>query len=246
MNFVLYSPRHGAEVAASELQDFMSASNLHLHELEQRILDGHSARLGDLHNVDGIFVGGSPYTVTNPHKDSGQKHVEQLLRALTGAQIPIINICFGAHVLADSHGGTLARLHPENSGPTTVHLTHAAANDPLCRSLPTTFKAFTGHTENIEVLPQAATLLAYGEACPVQIFRISEIHWATQFHAEMDAPGLHRRMEFYKNYGYFGLDEYASIVDTAAKIDVSPARQLLANFVDFCRTRSRQLSHCVT
>ena len=100
MNFVLFSPRHGADVAASELYDFMSASGLQPHELEQRMLDSESAELGDLHGIDGIFVGGSPHTVTNPQKDEEQKHVERLLRALTGTRIPVINICFGAHVLA--------------------------------------------------------------------------------------------------------------------------------------------------
>ncbi|KXB51549.1 glutamine amidotransferase [Corynebacterium sp. MC-04] len=245
MNFVLFSPRHGADVAASELYDFMSASGLQPHELEQRMLDSESAELGDLHGIDGIFVGGSPHTVTNPHKDEEQEHVERLLRALTGTRIPVINICFGAHVLADTHGGTIARLHPEDSGPTQVCLTDAAASDPLCRSLPLTFQAFTGHTENIEILPQDATLLAYGDACPIQIFRIGETQWATQFHAEMDASGLRQRMEFYRNYGYFGVDEFTSIVNATAKVDVSPARQILANFVDFCRSYSRELSQSV-
>ena len=46
MNFVLFSPRHGADVAASELYDFMSASGLQPHELEQRMLDSESAELG--------------------------------------------------------------------------------------------------------------------------------------------------------------------------------------------------------
>ena len=87
--------------------------------------------------------------------------------------------------------------------------------------------------------------MAYGDACPIQIFRIGETQWATQFHAEMDASGLRQRMEFYRNYGYFGVDEFTSIVNATAKVDVSPARQILANFVDFCRSYSRELSQSV-
>ena len=52
-------------------------------------------------------------------------------------------------------------------------------------------------------------------------------------------------MEFYSNYGYFGVDEFTSIVNATAKVDVSPARQSLANFVDFCRLYSRELSQSV-
>lgn len=365
MVFVLFSPRHGVDVAASEYQDFLGATGLAPEELEQRMLDSAESTLGDLSRVDGIFVGGSPYTMTNHHgsihrffqrgtwarataapnpgtrataaatpgprptaaadtpaithtaptathratatanpgahatgaatldahghtsqlttpypgsvtgtfaehpapkpadpaagratmarfaddglnfeDEEGVDADEQLavcaqLARLTASPVPVMYVCFGAHLLAHLGGGRIARQHPEDSGPTEVYLTPEAAQDPLCHNLPPAFNAFTGHTENIEAIPSHATLLATGNRCPVQMYRWGPQQWATQFHAEMDADGLRRRMEFYLDYGYFSPAEFDSIVATIQGIDVSPARQVLANFVMYCRERSQ-------
>lgn len=284
MTFLLFSPRHGADVAHSEYLDFLGATGLQPHQLEQRMLDARDSTLGDLNGIDGIFVGGSPYTITDstghpysifhghgtdrrPSADerprnsvdvdgvnvvamhhrvedipddpddalAEQKAVCGQLALLQDVDIPVIYICFGAHLLAQLGGGVITRNHPEDSGPTVVRTTPAAAQDPLMKDLPAVFSAFTGHTENIEQAPADAVVLATGDATPVQVYRVGAQQWATQFHAEMDADGLRRRMEFYLDYGYFSKEEFHAIVDRIQSVDVSAARQILANFVEYCR-----------
>ena len=88
-----------------------------------------------------------------------------------------------------------------------MHLTDAGAADPLLADLPPTFTAFVGHKEAITVLPSSATLLATGDACPVQMFRVGQNVYATQFHPECDVEGISTRIRAYAHHGYFSEGE---------------------------------------
>lgn len=81
-----------------------------------------------------------------------------------------------------------------------VRLTSGASEDVLARHLPQEFTSLTGHTEAVEDLAASdsseVTILADGPTCPVQLIRVGNSTWASQFHAEMDAVAMKKRMDF--------------------------------------------------
>src|SRR5690606_36851283 len=105
--------------------------------------------------------------------------------------------------------------------------------DPLLRELPPAFHGFVGHKEGTRTLAPAAVLLATGADCPVQMFRIKQNLYATQFHPELDAPALLRRIEAYKEHGYFPPAEAEDVKDRIRTgPPVTEPEKILAAFVD--------------
>jgi GMP synthase (glutamine-hydrolysing) len=117
-------------------------------------------------------------------------------------------------------------------GPTTLRLTAAGRTDPLFEVLPDDFEAFVGHKEAIAKLPEHAVHLASSSACPVQAFRIGRNVYATQFHPELDVPGIQNRIDIYQDYGYFARSEAQGLKDAAAASRVVHPPHLVSRFVE--------------
>lgn len=234
VSFLLVSPRHGADIAAAEYQDFLAATGLRPEELTQRMLDSEHATIGSLAGFDGVFVGGSPFNVSTPHYSAEQRHVHAQLATLFDAPTPTFFVCFGAAFLADLRGGRVGHSYAEESGASIVTVTDAGRLDPVTRNLPAEFTVLTGHTENVEELGAGATLLANGPSCPIQLFRANETTWASQFHADMDAAAMETRMRFYFDYGYFEPAQFDKIVASLQNVNTQYAAQILRNFVEYC------------
>lgn len=229
----------GASVAVAEYNDVIRATGMPEQNLDHIVILDKSYDLPNLDHYAGVIVGGSSLNVTNEDDPDNyspyQKHVNSLLARLTQWEKPVFLICFGASWLADFTGGHVTHRWGEDSGASFVELTDAGVRDVLCTDLPRQFVALTGHTEAIESVSDSVEILATGPTCPYQLLRLGDNVWASQFHLEMNGAAMKTRMDFYKDYGYFKLEDYESIVAEVAKVDTSVAHQLLSNFVALCK-----------
>lgn len=184
----------------------------------------------------GVILSGSPYTSSVPQetKDELQVAVElelgRMLDAILDADAPFLGCCYGVGTLGAHAGGTVDGTHAEPAGPTDVTLTEAGAADPLLEGLPPRFTAYVGHKEGLTVPPPGAVVLATGEACPTQMFRLGRRQYATQFHPELDQAGLVERLRIYLHHGYVDPEDAE---DTFARIESTPAPvppRILENF----------------
>jgi GMP synthase (glutamine-hydrolysing) len=64
----------------------------------------------------------------------------------------------------------------------------------------------------------------------VQMFRIRENLYATQFHPELDVPGILTSARVYQHAGYFAPDELDVLTATLAQAVVTAPGRILANF----------------
>jgi GMP synthase (glutamine-hydrolysing) len=74
-------------------------------------------------------------------------------------------------------------------------------------------------------------ILASSATCPVQIFRVGSNAYATQFHPELDAPGMCTRIDVYKHAGYFEPDQADELKALAWSSDVQHPPTILREFV---------------
>jgi len=145
---------------------------------------------------------------------------------------PFLGACYGVGTLGVLAGGVVDRTYAEAVGAVPVTLTDAGRADPLFSVMPATFDAFVGHKEAVLVAPPDAVVLATSPACPVQAFRVGRNAYATQFHPELDVPGIETRIDVYRHAGYFRPDEVEALLARVRLADVTAAPRLLRAFVE--------------
>lgn len=235
--FLIVSPRPGAKPAAIERGDVIKASGYEAGDFDHVQIESTTDTLPDLGRYRGVVIGGSPFNVTDAEHSPEQVHLTAELLKIPASGVPALFMCFGLGLIADANGGVVDRENPETSGPVTVELTEAGRTDPLLAGLPETFLALGGHKESVTDPGPGATILATG-SCPVQMIRLGESVWATQFHPEMDGPAMKNRMDLYSNHGYFTAEEYDAIMVQLAETDVSHSHRVLRNFLDYADSRA--------
>lgn len=234
--YLLISTRPQDDLAAQERDAFVRYGQLGDKDLVQVRLELTSLPAFDPEEWSGIMLGGSPFDASTPqHLKSGtqlrvEKEVDQLLDQVVELDFPFLGACYGVGTLALHQGGQIDNLYSEPAGGMTIRLTAEGQKDPLVQGIDTEFRAFVGHHEACSRLPANAVLLASSATCPVQMFRIKENLYGTQFHPELDVPGFLARVDRYRNDGYF--DDYEAVRDAALLEDVSQVGRLIANFVE--------------
>jgi GMP synthase (glutamine-hydrolysing) len=221
------------EFAAIRRYARLDAEQLCRHRLERNPLGEI-----DLDEWSGIILGGGPFNISDPasEKSEAQLRVELELRQLAGRVVaqdfPFLGACYGIGTLGGLAGGVVDRTYGEPVGAVEIQLTEAGRVDPLFGVLSPTFTAFLGHKEAVRKLPVGAVLLASSPACPVQAFRLGGNVYATQFHPELDVPGLKTRVEVYRHHGYFHPSEVEALHAMADASVVTEPPRLLRRFVE--------------
>ena len=134
--------------------------------------------------------------------------------------------------LATHRGADNARTSGAHISVVDLRRTPAGAADPLLAEMPDEFTAFVGHKEAISALPRSATLLVSGAACPVQMFRVRNHVYATQFHPELDVDGIVTRIHAYADHGYFAADELDLTLAAVRRMPVTHTGRILRAFVE--------------
>jgi GMP synthase (glutamine-hydrolysing) len=236
--FLLLATRAEDPAADDEYAAFLGYGGLDERELERRRIERDPLGEVDLDRYSGVILGGSPYTITDPEdeKSPAQVRVEteliRLMDEIIDRDFPLLGACYGIAIVGRHEGAVIDRTFSEPVGATMLRLTEDGRADPLFGVLPETFEAFLGHKEAITKLPDHAVHLASSAACPVQAFRVRTNVYATQFHPELDVPGIQTRIDIYQDYGYFAPAEAQGLKDAAAQANVVHPPAIARRFVE--------------
>jgi GMP synthase (glutamine-hydrolysing) len=190
-----------------------------------------------LDDYAGIIVGGSPFDISTPEhlKKPIQLKIESDFRRLfdevVDKDIPFLGACSGCGLLGSYLGTPISGKYSEPVGGAVVTVTEAGRGDSLLADFPERIAVLCGHKEACDELPRGATLLLSGDACPVQMFRVGENVYATQFHPEGDGPGFTVRIHAYKHHGYFPAEQADALISAVNRQDTPHAREILRRFV---------------
>lgn len=240
--FLIIQLRPEDETANNEYEAFLKYGALDQDETVRLRAEQNGIPPLELTDYSGIIVGGSPFDIStpDPEKSSLQKQIEKDFRVLfdrvVGTDFPFLGACSGNGLLGSYCGASISRRYGEPVGAANIHLTEAGRKEELLRDFPDTFRALLGHKEGCDEIPPGATLLVRGDTCPVQMFRIKQNVFATQFHPEGDPDGFALRIAIYKHHGYFDPEEAKDLTNRVAH-EVTPyANLILHRFVDRYRT----------
>ena len=138
---------------------------------------------------DGAIILGGPMDAFDDAKNPQFGPLIELLRGFHAAEKPILGICLGAQLAARVFDRPVYRHIELELGFTEIELTEAAAGCPLLAGLPRRQWIMEWHQDTFD-LPEGAELLATGERCRNQAFRIGRHVYAFQFHFEANKPML--------------------------------------------------------
>ena len=190
-----------------------------------------------LDDYSAIIVGGSPFDISTPEnrKSDIQKKIEadfhRLLELVVPRDFPFLGACSGNGLLGSYLGTRISTKYGETVGCVSLDITEAGKQDPLLADFPPQINVLLGHKEACDVTPEGTTLLMTGSHCPVQMFRIGENVYATQFHPEGDSEEFVLRIDTYRHHGYFKVHEAEAMKEAVSGKPTPFAQELLRRFV---------------
>lgn len=243
--FLVLQLRPEDETADSEYAAIMRIGGLAREETERIRVE----QTGISHDLDpstyaAIIVGGSPFDISTPSdkKSPLQLQIEAdfntLLTKVVTYDIPFLGCCSGNGLLGNYCKATISPTYAESVGGVDIAITKEGLSDKLLHGLPTPFRALVGHKEACDTVPADAVLLASSSTCPVQMFRIKENVYATQFHPEADSDEFILRITTYKNHGYFPPQDAAALIEKVSSEDTPVAQEILKRFVAHYRANA--------
>jgi len=185
-----------------------------------------------------IIVGGSPFDISTPEhiKSAIQKKIEadfkRLLEQVVNQDFPFLGACSGNGLLGNYLGTPITTRYSETVSCVTLDITDAGSKDKLLAGFPKRIDVLLGHKEACDSTPEGATLLMTGSHCPVQMFRIGNNVYATQFHPEGDTEEFILRINTYANHGYFEPHEAETLKKEVSRKPTPYAQEILRRFVD--------------
>ena len=241
--FLVIQLRPEDEAADNEFQAIVRYSGLREDEVVRARVEHTGLPEIELTDYSAIIVGGSPFDMSTPEDEKReiQKRIENdfmnLFERIVESDYPFFGACSGNSLLGKFCGAHISTKYGEPVGGVDIVLTDEGTRDPLLRGFPETFRVLLGHKEACDEIPPGTVLLASSEACPVQMFRLRNNIYATQFHPEGDLEGFTIRINVYKNHGYFAPETAQDLIAAVANEDTPLAKQILDRFVRRYRAR---------
>jgi GMP synthase (glutamine-hydrolysing) len=190
-----------------------------------------------------VIVGGSPFEISTPPQrkpaiqNKIERDVNRLFDELVPRDFPFLGACSGNGLLGTYLGTPISDRYREPVGLAMLQLTDAGRRDPLLAGFPDRIAVLLGHKEACDVTPAGAMLLVTGAECPVQMFRVGENVYATQFHPEGDPEGFAVRIRAYRHHGYFEPDAAEHLIAEVGAQPTPYAQEILRRFVARYRDR---------
>jgi len=237
--FLILQLRPENDVSDNELASILKYSGLEENDIHRIRLEkkGIPQELS-LDEYCAVIVGGSPFDLSTPedHKTAIQKKIEsdfnRLFDVIVKNDFPFLGACSGNGLLGSYLGTSISKQYGEPVSCVTLDITDEGKKDSLLSEFPDQIAVLLGHKEACDSLPEGATLLITGTTCPVQMFRIGENVYATQFHPEGDSEGFIMRINAYKHHGYFQPHESESLIEAVSQKNTPYAQKILKRFVN--------------
>jgi len=223
----------------SEYACFLKYGGLRIEDTCRIRIEKHGIPDGlDVDDYSAIIVGGSPFDISTQEekKPNIQKKIEadfnKLLKQVVAKDTPFLGACSGNGLLGNYLGTSITTKYGEPVSCVTLDITNEGKQDKLLVDFPKQIDVLLGHKEAVDTIPDGATLLMTSSDCPVQMFRVGENVYATQFHPEGDAEEFMLRIDTYLNHGYFEPHEADDLKKRVCLKPTPYAHEILKRFVE--------------
>ena len=190
-------------------------------------------------DCDGLVVLGGPQHAFDDASAPYFQPLLALMRSFDAQRRPVAGICLGCQLLARAHGAKVWTMNGLEYGFVQHSATREAKDDPvLGPSLP--LPRLMEFHEDTFGLPAGAVLLARGEQCAPQCFRVGRASYGFQFHLEVDATIARNWIELFRKRDVENYAVYREHYSEAFLDELAQELPLLtAGSEAFCRKVAR-------
>ncbi|MFZ1736025.1 MAG: glutamine amidotransferase [Candidatus Moraniibacteriota bacterium] len=249
--FLVLQFRPEDDASDGEFEAMLRFGRIRPEEVERVRMEQGAVPSLDVKKYNGILAGGGPFSISDLEEKKGavgkmvEGHLFPIVEEIVSSDIPFLGACYGLGALVKVLGGTVSKNgFAEAAGATDIIITSAGKSDALLVGLESPFRAFTGHKEACESVPESAVLLATSPQCPVQMIRVKQHVYATQFHPELDPQGIRVRIDAYRHHGYFASEEAESLKEACLREHIIVPLEILRRFVERARKVSEKTLSC--
>jgi GMP synthase (glutamine-hydrolysing) len=224
---------HQGDAGPGVFADEMSERGVDLDEW--RLSERGTAPPLEIADYDAILTFGGAMHADQEDRHPWLRFEKDFLAAMIDDRMPVLAVCLGSQLLADAAGGSAQRASEPEIGWYGVEVTDEGKSDPLIGPLAPSFEAFQWHS--YEALPpEGAAVLARSPVC-AQAYRVGEMAWGIQFHAEVTAADAEKWIDDYRSDEdavRIGMDPEALHIETEQKIGDwnRLGRELCGRFLD--------------
>lgn len=235
--FLILQLRPEDDTSDSEFQAILKYGGLEANDVCRLRIEKTGIPELNLDDYSAVIVGGSPFDISTPPdmKSAIQNIIEADFNSLLGKVVsndfPFLGACSGNGLLGSYLNTPISTRYAEAVGSTIINLTAEGKKDALLADFPDQIAVLLGHKEACDSTPTGATLLMTGADCPVQMFRVGENVYATQFHPEGDCEGFTVRIHAYRHHGYFRPEEAEQLIEAVGQETTPYAQEILRRFV---------------
>jgi GMP synthase (glutamine-hydrolysing) len=184
---------HQRDAGPGVFADAMTARGV---ELDEWLIAETDRPPADPFGYDAVLTFGA-----SAHPDQDVLHPwmgseKELLAELLRREVPLLGSCLGSQLLAVAAGGVARRAREPEIGWYEVEVTEDGRDDPVIGPLAPSFNGFEWHSYEVELPPRAA-VLARSDVC-IQAYRVGDLAWGIQFHAEVSTADALGWIEGYK------------------------------------------------
>jgi GMP synthase-like glutamine amidotransferase len=172
--------KHVVEEGPGLLADFLKTKNCQIQVVE--LAKGEKLP-SQTENLKAVVSLGGPMNVYQEKKYPFLKQEDKLIKKVVENQIPFLGICLGAQLLAKAQKAAVKKGPGKELGWSCVNLTKEGLNDHLFFGLKKELEVFQWHDDTFAI-PKGGFLVAEGDFCKNQAFRLGKSAWGLQFHVE--------------------------------------------------------------
>lgn len=160
------------------MRDLGKESKILQNKGEGRIIEAASL------NPKAIILSGGPSSVTLGDNGASAQIIQKIWKKEEGwGDIPLLGLCYGHQLIAYELGGEVRKGSSAEYGFGRIFVD---SEDTLFRGVPSEFKGWVSHFDEVKKMPKGFVSLAHSDTCAVEAMKHTERNiFGCQFHPEV-------------------------------------------------------------
>ena len=197
----------------------------------------------NLKGIQAVVVLGGPMNVYEEDKYPFLKVEDIFIKEVIKKEIPYLGICLGSQLLAKACGAKVVKSPVQEIGWYKIQMTPDGIQDPFLKGFDPNVTIYHWHEDMFQI-SQDGVLLATGDGCPHQAFRVGKNAYGIQFHIEITDRSIKEWSDEYCQKDFPGrkekCDEMMAVYRRTKKDFLHQAYRVYDNFLRIIEKRSRK------